>query len=495
MIFPSFLSGPEPSDYQVLRGHGLMTARDAGRHGGGGATFPLLGIPMPDLLRFRTMVIQGHQGTGKTLTILQIIRAALERMRDPGSRERLLIIDCKGDLTSIVLGLMRVLCPGVPTYLLNPFDRLGYRLDPHEFVQDPTQITRLVHSLTFRKRDARTDDFFDSSARMYLMTLLKILQTTTPGRWSWRELYHLATDRELLLHVIRKSKLGRGKAGADVQKTFAGIVATIDAWLAPFESTFASWDGRPPIPFSQFLRGRGVAILTAPESQREVLAPFARAMLSGAKDQLLTDTGRDPRSQTTLVLDEFADLSGIIDVILPFFGKSRAAKVAIVCAWQSWPAVCLANGEGPMKALLDNAGIKVWFACGPESADIAARDCRAAEIRRREVSYGWSHSNNGTTSSTNVNFRVEMRQNVIPGEIQALAYPDKPDFLVRAYVTASHLPGPAFAAASYRSFVNYLNRLPKVPSYRPRPASALWLKPWDDQSDGYLMDDILGLGD
>src|SRR4051794_36973069 len=124
MALPSFLSARRPSAFETTRGSGILTAADARRYGhdGGGPVFHILDAPIPEPLRYRTLVIQGHQGTGKTLTILLSLLQVLERMRNPSNPERLIIVDAKGDVTSSVLGLARVVCPGVPIFLLNPFD-------------------------------------------------------------------------------------------------------------------------------------------------------------------------------------------------------------------------------------------------------------------------------------------------------------------------------------------------------------------------------------
>jgi type IV secretory pathway TraG/TraD family ATPase VirD4 len=447
---------------------------------------PILGAPVPARMTERGVVIQGAQGSGKTLTILKLLVPELLALRDPGRRTKVVVVDAKGDLTSSVLAMRRALCPEAPLYLVNPFERFGYSPDPAEFAREPTSITRLVHALTFRRRDARSDDFFDTYARAHLVDLVKILQRTYLCRWGWRDLYHIATSYERLERVLKNSPIGAAKAGTIVKKMFAGVVATLQSWLDPYEAAFACWDRSPTFRLEDVLRSRGIVILTVPEDQIESLSPIARLILRVVKDRLLTDTGRDPGAKTTLVLDEFADLQQCVEVIAPLFGRARAARVSVVCAWQSFPAVCDAHGETRVKGIIDNVALRLWLGCGAESAEVASKNCMSAEVKRRDVSY-----TEGQHSSRTEAYRTEIRTNVLPGEIQGLEPPTAIDLRVRGYLTANHLPGPLYCEERYEPFVDFLNRLPYIPPVRPRPPEDLWLRDWDDVSDGARLDAVL----
>lgn len=498
--FPSIFDNDEPRA-KVRRGHGSIDRREAARLAARfpGPTFPLMGAPIPELLRYRGIVLQGAQGSGKTLSILRLLLPVIMRLKLPeGRHERLIVVDLKGDLTSALLGMARAVCPGVRVCLLNPFDMFGWALDPHEFTTTPARIARLVSAMTYRRRDARTDDFFDNTARSYLRLLVAILNDVLPRRWTWRMLYQIATSYGLLRRVMKRSPLSRMKFGSIVRKTFSGQVGTIDSWLSEFESSFACWERSPKLRLEEFCRGSGILIITAPEDQREVLTPITRLVLRIVKDRILGDTGRNADSRTTIVLDEFADLEELATVIMPFFGRSRSAQASLICAWQSWPAACAAHGETQMRAIIDNAAVRVWFACGEDSAEVAAKNCRSAELVRPDVSVGYRDQDAGpvaftasSPSSRTVNFRTELVRNVIPGQISGLLPPCPGDMTVRAFITAGHLPGPLYAEEDYGPFVSFLNRLPKVKHFRERPASALRLKPWDDVVDGALLDELL----
>lgn len=279
------------------------------------------GVTVPDPFFERGVTLQGTQGSGKTVTILWLLLPVLQRMAVPGNRQRLVVVDPKGDLASAVLTLRRAVCPAAPLHLLNPFDRLGSALDPAEFAGEPTAITRLVRALTYRNRDARTGEFFGNTARSHLVALIKVLQTRVPGLWGWRDLYHVATHYDLHRRVLRNSRHGRAKAAAVVRKTFAGVVNTVESWLGEYEGAFACWDRSPPFPLDAFLRGSGVLVLTVPEDQADSLSPAARTVLRAAKDRLLADTGRDPESRPTVVLDELADLEECVKAVTPLFGR------------------------------------------------------------------------------------------------------------------------------------------------------------------------------
>lgn len=497
MQYPSLLPANVSRGLKVVRSTGQLTpaaASDAALRFAP-ERFQVMNVHVPEPFRYRTMVLQGAQGTGKTLTILDALLPRLKAMADPVGRERMIVVDLKGDITAAVLAARKALCPGSPLVFLNPFELFGSQPDPHEFTEDPAKITRLVAALSHRRRDARTDDFFDTMARLSLETVVKIMQTRAPGRWTWRQLYHVATNYDLHTRVLKASRIGRYKAGRQVKKTFSGIVATIESWLGQYESAFACWDHSPAVKLDEFLRGRGLLVLSCPEDQRESMAPLIRTVLKFARDRLLADTGRDPGSRTTIVLDEFADLEDAVSVIQPFFGKTRSAQVAIICAWQSWPAVCVAHGEKEMYAILDNAGLRVWFACGAESAEVAAKNCMTAEVRRPEWSYGYTYDNFLSSSllgphSATLNHRTELRANVLPGEIMGLGYPAPGDPRVRAFLTASHLPGPVYCEHDYGPLIAFRNLLPDVPVFRPRPQSHLWLRPWDVAEDGADLNEL-----
>lgn len=474
---------------RTTRGSGPLSLAEARRYAARfpGPTVDLLGVPIPELLFHRGTVIQASQGFGKTLTILRLLSAVLRRMRDPKSRERVIIVDRKGDVTSAVLAMAKALCPGVPVYLLNPFDRFGWALDPHEFATDPTTIVRLIAALTYRRRDARSDDFFDNSARSYLVLLVKILKAVAEGRWTWRAFYHVATSYDLLQRVVKASPLGRAKAGSIVRKTFAGIVSTIDSWLSEFESAIACWEISPKLRLEEFLRRRGILIITAPEDQIEVLTPVTRLVLRIVKDRVLADTGRDPTSKTVIVLDEFADLEELVPIIMPFFGRGRSAQASLIVAWQNYAAACDAHGEQRMKAILDAAAIRLFMGSGDDSARVAESFLGTREQVRPEYSFGYGDGGPGPTSRT-VSYRTELVKNVLDGEVTALLPPTESDLTVRGFISAGHLPGPVYAEQDYGSFVRFLNGLPRVKPFRPRPAPDLTIAPWDDDTDGALLD-------
>ncbi len=394
-----------------------------------------------------------------------------------------MIVDVKGDLTSAVLGLIRVICPGVPIHLLNPFDRFGSALDPHEFATDPTRILQTVHALTYRKRDARTDDFFDSSGRAYLVELVKTLSRRVRGRWNWRTFFLLATSYDLLKRVLKNSRTGRRKAEKIVQKTFSGIVSTVESWLDQYESAFACWDKSPVFSIDQFMRDHGVLILTIPEDQVESLAPIARLVLRKIKDRVLTDANGAPEAKTTIVFDEFADLHGLAETIYPLYGRSRSSNCQVMTAWQAWPAVSVTHGELNMKGICDNAAVRIWLACGlGDSADIASKYCSAAEVRRWDESHAYGREYTRTVSS-----RTEIKTHVLPGEFH-LPLPRPGDMRVRGFLTAPHFPGPVYFEDDYQPFIDFLNTVPRVRSFRPRPVSDHFLEPWDNYTDGSVLE-------
>lgn len=483
MSFPSaFKSLAHPAE--TLRGGERLTSA-AVRRLAALAREPavlIAGVPVPAALLHRGLTLQGGQGAGKTLTLLRLCVPVLTAMREATSCDKLVVLDVKGDLTAAVLGLVRVICPGVPVHLVNPFDKFGSALDPHEFATDPTQIIQLVHALTYRKRDARTDDFFDSATRGHLIDLVKILKQRAPHEWSWRTLYLIATSYDLLHRVLKNAKLGRAKAAKVVKKTFSGIVSTAEAWLDQYGSAFACWDKSPALSLGSFLRGKGVLLLTIPEDQVEAISPIARLLLRKLKDGLLTDTDREGRSRTTLLFDEYADLHGVSEAVYPFFGRSRSSRVSVCTAWQSWPAVCATHSELTMKGLIDNAAVRLFLGCGPDSAELASRYCGGAEVRRWEESHAYGREFTRTVSA-----RTEIRTHVLPSEFK-LPPPGPGDMRVRGYMTASHLPGPVYFEDDYQPFVDFLAHVPRVRSYRPRPTADHWLEPWDDATDGTVLD-------
>lgn len=482
-----FLNPPE--ELTVLRGPSRVDPEDAEVRARefGGNTGRLLDAPVPEPLRSRGVVLQGGQGSGKTATIVRNLETEFLRMTAEGEegRRKIIVVDVKGDLTPIVLALAKTVHPQPPVHLLNPFDKFAVALDPHEFTDEPTKIMRLVQALTYRRRDARTDDFFDSSARNHLVDLVKILHRRMPGRWTWRDFYLIATDYDLLEAVLKNSRIGRRKAKMIVKKTFAGIVATIESWLGQYEAAFACFGLSPAFRLDRFMKGRGVLVLTVPEDQRDSLNPVARTVLRSVKDRLLTDNGQDPRSHTTIVLDEFAYLERCVEVIEPLFGRARSANASLYCAWQSWPAVCEAHGERAMKGVLDNAALRVFFSSGADSAEVAARECTAAEVKRLDVS-----ETIGQSPSRTVSYKLELRKNVLPGEVQGLRVPTPADPTVRAFLCASHLGGPLYCEEDYSALFARQNALPRVSAFRPRPPEELWVEPWDDVADGNRLEPL-----
>src|SRR4051812_38855461 len=113
------------------------------RLGRGGGTMKVLGTDVPDWLRYRGIVIQGGQGSGKTVTLCRLLEPAIAAAADPALNHRVIVVDVKGNLTPAVLALARAQPVPVPVYLCNPFDTLSAAPVVSDFCGDPTQIVRL----------------------------------------------------------------------------------------------------------------------------------------------------------------------------------------------------------------------------------------------------------------------------------------------------------------------------------------------------------------
>ncbi len=87
------------------------TARSLVPPSRGSPPVTIAGLPIPETFLYRGADRSGMQGDAGTLTILRLLLLVLHALAFPNSRRKLVIVDVKGDLTSNVLGLIRVIAP------------------------------------------------------------------------------------------------------------------------------------------------------------------------------------------------------------------------------------------------------------------------------------------------------------------------------------------------------------------------------------------------
>ncbi|MBX9579350.1 MAG: type IV secretion system DNA-binding domain-containing protein [Gemmataceae bacterium] len=413
------------------------------------------------------IIILGETGSGKSTLVLQYIDSVLDLITrlsrtGRGTEVRAVLFDAKRDLTGHILGRLP---PGVPVYIVLPFDARSARWRVAEDICTPAEAEQLAAVLIPEGKAGDNQPFWRLASIDTVTVVVVGLIRAAPGRWTLKDVKHICRSRRRLKWFLRQWPDTWDVAAQYLNNRSAReVVATIGVYLGRYGAVLGCWD-RAEMSFSirEFLDSGGVLVLGLDDSVAEALKPLYALMARRLSDLILARN--DPTRPTFIVKDEAA-LFGKID-LLPLALKGRSAGASILLTTQDVQSLEVVHGEKEARTLIGSLLTRGLLRVTSEASCRFSSDA----IGEEEVyQYTTNVAEGGPGRTVTRSEAVVRRPVVLPDQIKSLPRPDWAAGEVSGYFV---LPD----VGAYRADVRFRDDAPPpppgppVPDYLPRPGA------------------------
>jgi hypothetical protein len=382
----------------------------------GGIDFGMLpgGARLPRAWATKNFLLSGIIGCGKT-TFLKKLMASVLKDIEPGSDERALIYDQKGEFYPFLLALgLRI-----PIRIVNPLDSRCAWWNLAEEVVSPKIAYQIAAALVPNPAPdhaARDGHFFVMKARSILAGLMISFHRHSPGRWTLTDVCLALRERKRYEAILqRDNDTGSIVSSLEHADTRGDVMATLDQYRWRYEILAALWDramqnGNPSFTVCEWLKGSEVLLLTQDKSGGELLNPIYQALLHTLSEQIASQPNDDKR-RTWLLLDEFHTM-GRVPLIGELLNTCRTRGAATVIGIQDVEQLREIYGIHGSNLILGTLKCKAVFQCSAEHAKWAQEVFGKAEysVERKSWSSTVTHSNSGGSSSATLNTGTSREQ-------------------------------------------------------------------------------------
>ncbi|MGB9128413.1 MAG: type IV secretion system DNA-binding domain-containing protein [Thiobacillus sp.] len=347
--------------------------------------------PMSLSRETRHFLIFGGVGSGKTQTLLPLMRAARER------GDRMIVFDFKGDFT-----------PDFPscTALHN-----GQEIEVEDMIFAPWDsrsalwaVARDVDTLAAAREFAARmivepgsgSPMWANASRQVLVACLVELQVSKPGRWGFADLVAgLTRPVDQLTEAARRYFPEAVKALGDGQQnvTTAGIQINLMSYLSVIFDLARAWPRPGIFSIRDWLTETGArrvkTVILQHDGQFESLARAFNGAVIGLAGQLIKSklVGESKKRKLWFFLDEFPEL-GKVETILSLAAVGRSKGIRIVIVLQDIAQNKKIYGAELSEALLSMVGTHIVTRVSPgETANFICEELiTEREIDRLDVS-------------------------------------------------------------------------------------------------------------
>lgn len=374
-----------------LQGEAALTAwvKDEGEDADGLHIHPIL-PPITKSRETRHLLIFGGVGSGKTQTILPLMRAARAR------GDRMVIFDLKNDFT-------REFASKTKTYKGNEVEVVDAILAPWDSRSMSWAVAHDVDTLAAaREFSARMipeaqggTPFFSNAARQVLIASLVELQSESPEKWGFADL-----SKKLVRPIDELAEAARAhfpealKALSDGQQnvTSAGVLGNMMSYLSVVFDLARAWPSPGIFSIRDWLQEKNKAtksVVLQHNGQFESLARAFNGAVLGLASQLINSPLMSESSSRRLwfFLDEFPQI-GKVESIFPMAEIGRSKGVRLVVGLQDISQLKKIYSEHQASALVSMVGTHiVTKVSSGETADfITEKLIGEREIERLDVS-------------------------------------------------------------------------------------------------------------
>lgn len=468
------------------RGRRLLSKREVRRLGNrnqrNGSGLSWGGRELPHGAETSHFLVVGTTGSGKTLTIKQLMAKALPTIRQ-GSGSRALIYDSKQDVLSTLAGA-DLACRVVT---LNPFDT---RCASWDMAQDITApATALQVATILIPEEKGNNRFFSDAARDLLTGTMRSFIENTPQRWTLADIVYGMRSKERLRAILERTEHGRDLLDIyfSEEKTLHNILATVRSRLSPFESIAAMWmRASESVSLREWVQGEFVLVLASNESVRAPLDAINRVIFKRITELVLAEEESAMR-RSWFFLDEVRE-AGKLPGLSPLLIKGRSKGACVVLGFQDVAGMKEAYGEHLANEIIGQCSHKAILRLESDvTAEWAARILGEFEV----IEVLNSSNSDWTRKQRTRSEQFRKVHAVLPSEFLTVAATGFENGLQGYFVTP-------FIGA-FRSRQELRTVLREIPTdnpternYSPRPDSDQYLKPWTPDDLGRLRLEIPG---
>lgn len=365
-------------------------AEAEGENADGLRIHPVLPAIMKDR-ETRHILVFGGVGSGKTQTILPLMRAAR------GRSDRMIIYDLKGDFT-------REFTSKTKPYKGNDVEVVDVILAPWDRRSMPWAVAQDVDTLAAAREFAARmipeaqggSPFWSNAARQVLIASLVELQSTKPEKWGFSDLSKkLTRPIDELAEAARIHFPEALKALSDGQQnvTSAGVLGNMMSYLSVIFDLARAWPEPGIFSIRDWLTEKNKAtksLILQHSGKFDSLAKAFNGAVLGLASQLVSDPDLFPDSSTRrfwFFLDEFPQL-GKVEPIFPMCEIGRSKGVRVVIGTQDISQIKKIYGAEATDALVSMVGTHVMarISSGETASYITEKIIGEREIERLDVS-------------------------------------------------------------------------------------------------------------
>lgn len=339
----------------------------------------------------RHILVFGGVGSGKTQTILPLMRAAR------GRGDRMIIYDLKGDFT-------REFSSKTKPYKGNDVEVIDLIFAPWDSRSMPWAVAQDVDTLAAAREFAARmipeaqggSPFWSNAARQVLIASLVELQSIKPEKWGFSDLSKkLTRPIDELAEAARIHFPEALKALSDGQQnvTSAGVLGNMMSYLSVVFDLARAWPEPGIFSIRDWLTEKNKAtksLILQHSGKFDSLAKAFNGAVLGLASQLVSDPDLFPDSSTRrfwFFLDEFPQL-GKVEPIFPMCEIGRSKGVRVVIGTQDISQIKKIYGTESTEALVSMVGthIVARVSAGETAHLICEKLIDEREVERLDVS-------------------------------------------------------------------------------------------------------------
>lgn len=438
----------------------------------------------------------GCPGSGKTLCIRMLIRAALaERGRGThvAVRHRALVYDPKRDAVPMLTGLgfspdqIRV---------LNPFDARAYAWDMASDILDDAGARQLAAIIAPVPKDVR-EPFFVEAAQNLIHGVVRTFQSACPRAWTLRDITEAVTSPARLRGVLERSPDGLDLAAMFLDqdpRTTGSILATLVTRVSYYRTIAALWARLPKerlVSLDRWMRVDGepfILVLGTDKKHSESLDPINRVLFRRAAELVVSRHEEYPPDQSWFFVDEArvaGKLDGLPDLLLQ--GRSKSARV--VLGFQDIEGMRDVYGREVANELLAMCGNLAFLRLQSNesakwAADFAGQYMAWQSSHTSGQNFGRDFSYSSSTTD-NLSFIPSL----LPSELRGLPPANLEDGIPGVFAVPS---AGVWKGVIERAFLEthlpevYSDTTPTAPGFAPRDAADQERLPWKEDDERRL---------
>ena len=378
------------------------------------------GVRIPQALECSHVVVAGATGSGKTVTMRQLLRQIAKR------GEPAIVMDPEGEFVSEFYD------PARGDHLLNPLDRRSRYWNPWAECERPEDIEAQAASLfPITPQTGDASRYYREAARRIYADMLETMVEKDPR----------LIPQQIAEELGKRPNQQRGNVLSTLQ-----IATAAFRYLEPGAD---GWAAR------EWIKERtGWCFLTYRETEKEAVLPFIALVLDSLTRRLL-NAELHPEVTTWMVIDELAGLPPLI-TLPDLMRRGRKRGVAVCIGFQEVSGLQALYGQALTDSMLNAPSTRLLL----RTNDAATQKWCSLEIGEREV---MRLRENQTVGPENVRDSISRgQQQAIEAAVLASEFGTLPP--LQGYLKVGHY-------GATRVAVQETHLVERQPAFVPRPGS------------------------